>query len=170
MSQSLSKNLVHAIWHIKYNSPEILKEDRIELYQYLNTLFNKKGCTTLQINGVGNHVHVLFALSKTISLAKVMESVKAISSKWLKAKGNHYAGFAWQPGYGAFSVSESVCPKTKRYIARQEEHHQQVTAHDEYIQLLTKNNVPFDERYLFDSPNTQPLPKRAESPTYVNLG
>ena len=154
MAQSLSKILVHAVWHIKYNSPEILNEDRVELYQYLNNLFDKKGCATLQINGVGNHVYVLFALSKTISLAKVMESIKSISSKWLKTRGNHYTGFAWQPGYGAFSVSESVCPKTKRYIARQEEHHQQITPHDEYIQLLTKNNVPFNEQYLFDSPNT----------------
>ena len=87
-----------------------------------------------------------------MSLAKVMEYVKAVSSKWLKTKGDHYIGFAWQGGYGAFSVSESVCPKTKRYIARQEEHHRQITPHDEYIQLLTKNNVPFNEEYLFDTP------------------
>lgn len=152
MSQSLSKILVHAVWHIKYDSPEILKEDRIELYQYLDNLFKKIGCPPLQINGVGNHVHVLFTLSKNITLAKVMESVKSVSSKWLKTKGKHYIGFAWQRGYGAFSVSESVCPKTRRYIDRQEAHHQQITAKDEYIQLLTKNNVPFNEQYIFDTP------------------
>ena len=152
MSQSLSKILVHAVWHIKYDSPEILKEDRVELFRYLDNLFKKSGCATLQINGVGNHVHVLFALSKTMTLAKVMESVKSVSSKWLKTKGNHYIGFAWQQGYGAFSVSESVCPKTKRYIARQEKHHQKISSRNEYIQLLTKNNVPYNEQYLFDTP------------------
>ena len=152
MSQSLSKILVHAVWHIKYNSPEILKQDRTELYRYIDNLFKKSGCPALQINGVGNHVHVLFILSKTVTLAKVMESVKSVSSKWLKTKNRHYIGFAWQRGYGAFSVSESVCPKTKRYIARQEEHHRQTTTQNEYIQLLTKNNVPFNEQYLFDTP------------------
>ena len=81
-----------------------------------------------------------------------MESVKSVSSKWLKTKGNRYIGFAWQRGYGAFSVSESVSPKTRRYIAHQEEHHQQLTPKDEYIQLLIKNNVPFNEQYLFDTP------------------
>ena len=152
MSQSLSKILVHAVWHIKYDSPEILREDRVELFQYLDNLFKKLGCAALRINGIGNHVHVLFTLSKTMTLAKVMESVKSISSKWLKSKGNHYIGFAWQHGYGAFSVSDSVCPKTKRYIARQEEHHQKISSRNEYIQLLTKNNIPYNEQYLFDTP------------------
>ena len=156
MSQSLSKILVHAVWHIKYSSPEIRKEDRLELYQYMDNLFKKIGCPALQINGVGNHVHVLFILSKTKTLSKVMESVKAVTSKWLKTKGKHYTDFSWQRGYGAFSVSESVCPKTKQYIYRQESHHQQITTHDEYVQLLTKNNVPYNEQYLFDTPTSTP--------------
>ena len=87
----------------------------------MENLFKKLDCPPLQINGIGNHVHVLFTLSKNITLAKVMESVKSVSSKWIKTKSDHYIGFAWQRGYGAFSVS-------------------------------TKNNVPFNEQYLFDTP------------------
>jgi REP element-mobilizing transposase RayT len=76
--------------------------------------------------------------------------LKSHSSKWIKKKGLYYKNFSWQGGYGAFSVSESVSPIVKRYINRQEEHHKQITTKDEYIQLLTKNAVPFDEQYLFD--------------------
>ena len=150
MSHSLSKIIVHTVWHIKKSSPEIRKEDRVELFKYLNGTLEEKGCVPLRINGVGNHVHVLFILSRTLSIAKIMEILKSHSSKWIKKKGLYYKNFSWQGGYGAFSVSESVSPIAKRYIDRQEEHHKQITTKDEYIQLLTKNAVPFDEQYLFD--------------------
>ena len=150
MSQSLSKIIVHTVWHIKRHSPEIRKEDRTELFEYLNGILVEKGCVPLRINGVGNHVHVLFILSRTLSVAKIMEILKSHSTNWIKKKGPYYKNFSWQRGYGIFSVSESVSPIAKRYIDRQEEHHRQITAKDEYIQLLTKNKVPFNEQYLLD--------------------
>ena len=150
MSQSLSKIIIHAVWHIKKNSPEILKEDREELYRFINGTLEKNRCVPLRINGVGNHVHVLFILSRTLSIAKAMEILKSHSTNWIKRKGPHYKNFTWQSGYGAFSVSESVSPIAKRYIDHQEEHHQQTTAKSELIQLLTKNKVPFDEQFLLD--------------------
>ena len=97
------------------------------------------GCTPVCINGVGNHVHLLFALSKTHSIATVVEKVKTSSNKWLKNRGKYYDDFSWQKGYGAFSVSESVCPTAKRYIERQEQHHAQIDFQNEYLQLLQKN-------------------------------
>ncbi len=149
MSQSLSKILVHAVWHIKTTSPEIKKEDRYDLYGYMFGVLETIGCTPICINGVGNHVHLLFALSKTHSMATVVEKVKTSSNKWLKNRGKYYDDFSWQKGYGAFSVSESVCPTAKRYIERQEQHHAQIDFQNEYLQLLQKNNVPYDINHLF---------------------
>ncbi len=149
MSQSLSKILVHAVWHIKTTSPEIKKEDRYDLYGYMFGTLESNGCTPICVNGVGNHVHLLFALSKTHSIASVIEKVKTASNKWLKSRGKYYFDFAWQKGYGAFSVSESVSPVAKRYIERQEQHHEHKEFRDEYLQLLQKNNVPYDIDHLF---------------------
>ena len=149
MAQSLSKILVHAVWHIKTTSPEIKKDDRFDLYGYMFGVLNTIGCTPICINGVGNHVHLLFALSKTLSIASVVEKVKTSSNKWLKTRGKYYGNFSWQNGYGAFSVSESVCPVAKRYIERQEQHHAHTEFRDEYLQLLQKNNVAYDLNHLF---------------------
>ena len=149
MSQSLSKILVHAVWHIKTTSPEIKKEDRYDLYGYMFGVLETIGCTPICINGVGNHVHLLFALSKTHSIATVVEKVKTSSNKWLKNRGKYYDDFSWQKGYGVFSVSESVCPTAKRYIERQEQHHAQIDFQNEYLQLLQKNNVPYGINHLF---------------------
>jgi len=149
MAQSLSKILLHAVWHIKTTSPEIQKEDRDELYGYMFGVLETIGCTPICINGVGNHVHLLFALSKTLSIASVVEKVKTSSNKWLKSRGRYYCDFSWQNGYGVFSVSESVSPVTKRYIERQEQHHAQIDFHDEYLQLLQNNNIPYDINHLF---------------------
>ncbi|MBR5919789.1 MAG: transposase, partial [Bacteroidales bacterium] len=150
MSHSLSKIIIHAVWHIKKNSPEILKENRTELYQFISGTLEKNKCVPLRINGTGNHVHVLFILSRTLSIAKIMEILKSHSTNWIKRKGLHYKDFSWQGGYGTFSVSESVSPTAKRYIDHQEEHHRQITPKNELIQLLTKNKVPFDEQYILD--------------------
>ena len=150
MSQSLSKIIVHAVWHIKKNSPEIRKEDKTELFQFLNGTLIEKGCVPLRINGVGNHVHVLFILSRTLSISKIMEILKSHSTNWIKRKGLYYKYFSWQRGYGTFSVSESVSQIAKRYIDRQEEHHLQISAKNELIQLLIKNKVPFNEQYILD--------------------
>ena len=134
----------------KKNSPEILKENRTELYQFISGTLEKNKCVPLRINGTGNHVHVLFILSRTLSIAKIMEILKSHSTNWIKRKGLHYKDFSWQGGYGTFSVSESVSPTAKRYIDHQEEHHRQITPKNELIQLLTKNKVPFDEQYILD--------------------
>ena len=149
MSHSLSKIIVHTVWHIKKSSPEIRKEDRVELFKYLNGTLEEKGCVPLRINGVGNHVHVLFILSRTLSIAKIMEILKSHSSKWIKKKGLYYKNFSWQGGYGAFSVSESVIEKTVEYVKNQKEHHRKRTFQEEYKMFLQLYHIEYDEKYLF---------------------
>jgi REP element-mobilizing transposase RayT len=148
MSQSLSKIFVHAVWHIKTTSPQIQMEDRKNLYSYMGGILKQLECIPICINGTGNHVHMLFVLSKNYSLVKVMSTVKIASSRWLKTIGKHYKSFAWQLGYGAFSVSESIRERTINYIKNQEEHHKKRSFKDEYLQILKQYHIDFDIDYL----------------------
>jgi putative transposase len=99
------------------------------------------------VGGTGDHVHILCNLSRTQTVAKVIGEAKRNSSKWAKTKG---PDFSWQNGYGAFSVSRSQVDQVREYIAKQEEHHQEMTFQDELRTLLKKQGIAFDERYVWD--------------------
>ena len=149
MSQSLSKLYVHAVFHIKYNSPKIRRQDKDELYAYMGAIIKDNQSVPIIINGVENHVHILFVLSKNVALAKIMEEIKRHSSRWIKTKGNYYSQFAWQGGYGGFSVSPSLHDKTKEYIRNQEVHHRKKVFKEEYLMFLKEYGIEYDERYLW---------------------
>jgi len=100
------------------------------------------------INGPSDHVHLLFVLPTTLSLADMMEKLKANSSKWAKANSPHGSLFAWQEGYTAFSVSQSNLERVREYIAHQEEHHRKLTYQEEVLALLKKHGVEFDPRFV----------------------
>jgi hypothetical protein len=85
-----------------------------------------------------------------MAISKLIEEIKTSSSKWIKTKGDDYTGFAWQNGYGAFSVGQSQLPDLKHYIANQRAHHRRVLFQDEYRQILAKYDVEYDERYVWD--------------------
>ncbi len=149
MSQSLSKIYVHAVWHIKTTSVTILEETDEELYAYLGGCLRGLECLPIIINGVANHVHLLFVLSKSHSIADVIHDVKINSSKWIKTQSPYYRTFAWQTGYGAFSVSEAAKERVKRYIKNQKEHHRQKTFEEEYIRILQQNHIEYKDEYIF---------------------
>ncbi len=150
MSQSLSKLFVHIVFHIKNNSMEINKEDRPDLYAYMGTIIKDNNSIPILINGIGDHVHILCVQSKNIAMAKLVEEIKRHSSRWIKTKNpERYAGFAWQGGYGAFSVSPSLHEKTKNYIKNQEIHHSENTFKEEYVWLLQAYGIDYKEEYLW---------------------
>ncbi|MGM0573455.1 MAG: transposase [Bacteroidota bacterium] len=101
------------------------------------------------INGTHDHVHILCVLSKTISLAKLIEEIKRHSSRWIKTPGDHYQGFAWQGGYAAFSVSQSIHDKTREYIRNQEERHKKITFREELLLFLNEYGIDHNEKYLW---------------------
>ena len=150
MSQSLSRLYIHAVFHKKYNSPIIRKEEQAELYSYMGGILKVNNCIPIVINGIENHVHILFIMSKNIALAKIMEEVKKNSSRWIKTKSKFYSNFAWQGGYGGFSVSPSIHDRTKNYIINQEEHHRKISFQEEYLNSLKEYNIDYDERYLWN--------------------
>src|SRR5690606_2825164 len=110
------------------------------------------GSQTIIINGTEDHVHGLISLKPDFSVSDVMKNAKAKSSKWFNESGYLDSRFEWQAGFGAFSYSRSQLPNVKRYIQNQEEHHKKMTFLEEYVQLLKKFDVAYDERYIFKAP------------------
>ena len=149
MAQSLTKIIVHAVFCTKNREPLLTTAVRNDLFAYIVGILNSLDCITLAINGTEDHVHGLIVMSKTISLSKMMEEMKGGSSRWLNSHVATKGRFAWQAGYGAFSVSESQIPRVINYIEGQEEHHRKTTFQDELLVLLKKHQIEFDERYLW---------------------
>ncbi|HZS48546.1 MAG TPA: IS200/IS605 family transposase [Blastocatellia bacterium] len=150
MPQSLSAALMHLVFSTKLREPWIFPEIEQELYAYLAEVF--KGCKSpsLSIGGDKDHIHALFSLARTWTIADVVEEVKKRSSKWMKTKDESLKNFHWQGGYGVFSIGESNVPALKRYIANQKDHHKRTSYQDEFRSLLRKYKVSYDERYVWD--------------------
>lgn len=150
MPQSLSSILVHLVFSTKNREPFITPAIETELHPYMATIFREYNSPSLIIGGTGDHIHALFALGRTITVADLVEEVKTGSSKWIKTKGSEFRNFHWQKGYGAFSVGQSNVEEVKRYIRNQKEHHRRITFEDEYRNFLNQYKVQFDERYAWD--------------------
>jgi putative transposase len=150
MPQSLSSILIHLVFSTKNREPFITADIESDLHDYLGGIFRRCECPSLLIGGTADHIHALFVLSRTKTVASVVEGVKVGSSKWIKTKGEAFQSFQWQTGYGAFSVSQSGLEKVRSYIANQQQHHYQISFQDEYRLLCEKYGVAIDERYVWD--------------------
>ncbi len=150
MPQSLSRILVHLIFSTKNRERFLTPEICDELHPYLAVVLREDGCPSLRVGGVEDHVHLLFGLSRTRTVAQVVETVKTSSSKWIKTKGSAFAEFHWQAGYGAFSVGQSNVAAVTRYIQDQEKHHRTTTFQEEFRRFLKLYQVPYDEDYVWD--------------------
>ena len=149
MAQSLSKIFLHIVFHVKCTSPTIDEEHWERVHSYIGELINTTGCQTLQVGGVANHIHAVCFLSRNENVAHLVEEMKRNSSRWIKTLSPKYKNFAWQGGYGVFSISQSVVDKTIRYVQNQKLHHAKKTFQTEYIQFLKLYNVEYDEKYVF---------------------
>jgi REP element-mobilizing transposase RayT len=148
VAQTLGNVVVHLIFSTKERKPLIAPEIRSSLFAYLGGIIRELRGTALIVNGTSDHVHMLIRIRPAHSIAEVARIVKANSSGWIR-KGGH-TEFAWQSGYGVFSVSESSIPAATKYIAHQEEHHTKHSFQEEFVAFLKKNNVAYDERYIWD--------------------
>ncbi len=149
MAQSLAKNTIHLVFSTKDRRPWLKEAARPRVFAYLAGVFNEWESPAIIVGGHDDHVHALFVLSKNHALKKVVEEVKKGSSKWVKSLGRGFVGFAWQSGYGAFSVSESKVPEAKQYIECQAEHHRRMSFKDELTELFTRNGIAFDPRHVW---------------------
>ena len=150
MSQSLANIVVHLVFSTKGRRQLLRDEERGELHAYINGILKNLQSPLIEINSVRDHIHILFAQSKNHAPAKIVEELKSASSRWLKEQHASYADFAWQTGYGEFSVSPIHVEAVREYIRQQPEHHRQEDFQTEYRRFCEKNGRPLDERYAWD--------------------
>jgi len=150
MPQSLSYLLTHIVFSTKDRAPVLDATVRPALHAYLATVARNVECECFRVGGVTDHVHLAVRLSRTITMAQLIEELKTSSSKWLKTQSPALATFAWQRGYGAFSVGPSDLNALLHYIDTQERHHKTRTFQDEYRAFLSKYGMEYDERYVWD--------------------
>ena len=146
MAHTYTNLLTHALFSTKDRQPLIRTDMKSDLYAYMGGIITNLRGKPVLINGPNDHVHLLFVLPASLSLADLMEKLKANSSKWANERSPGRA-FSWQTGYTAFSVSQSKLSEVKAYISQQEEHHRKLTYQEEVVAQLKKHGVEFDPRF-----------------------
>lgn len=140
---------IQAVFAVQNRLGLIQKSWKDELYKYITGIIQNKGHKLIIINGMPDHIHILFGLRPVQSLSDLMQDVKGDSSKWINQKGFVKGRFSWQEGYGAFSYSKNSLSHVINYIQNQEEHHRQISFMEEYKNLLDEFEVTYDTRFLF---------------------
>ena len=150
MPQSLSLIVIHLIFSTKDRVPALNGVVRPALHAYLATVARNAGCECYRVGGTADHVHLAVRLSRTRTVADLVEELKTASSKWLKEQPSGLRGFSWQRGYGVFSVGPADLEALCGYIDSQEEHHRTRTYQEEVRAFLRKYGVAYDEAYVWD--------------------
>lgn len=154
MSQSLSNIIVHLVFSTKDRRPHLNDQTiREQMHAELGgTSKTSKtlSCPPIIVGGVEDHIHLLARQSRTIALSDWVKELKRVTSIWVKDKSPKFETFAWQCGYGAFSVSQSQLSKVIEYIQQQEEHHRKMDFKTEFREFLARHEIEFDERYVWD--------------------
>ena len=145
MPHTISKNYVHVIFSTKDRRKTITKELQPRLWAYLSGIAKNHDMTIVALGGTEDHLHILFHLPPKLALAKAVLLLKSNSSKWMNEAGTD---FAWQEGYGAFSVSTSNLDSVVRYIRNQEKHHRKLTFEEEFRAILQRHGMEYDPRDL----------------------
>ena len=149
MSHSYTSFLVHCVFSTKYRQKLITPKIRDRLWAYLGGIARENKMKALAVGGVEDHVHVLLSLPSTMSIAKAVQLLKGGSSKWVHDTFPDMQEFAWQEGYGAFSIGVSGMNETISYIDNQAAHHRTKSFEEEFVAFLKRNELVFDSRYVF---------------------
>ena len=146
MSHIYTKNHLHVVFSTKERRKSIPNEVQPELWSYMAGICKNHKMVPVAVNGIENHVHLLFHLPSTLTLAKAINLIKVNSSNWMN---KNVRNFNWQEGYGSFGVSESNLGRVAQYIRNQKIHHKRMTFEDEFLALLKKHKIEFDPKYVF---------------------
>jgi len=151
MPQSLAKILVHTVFSTKERRPFLRDRGlREELHRYIGGILSNLNCQPIVIGGIEDRVHLLCALSRTCEASEMVKETKRGSSLWIKTTTPELRDFAWQSGYGIFSIGFSQIEPVRGYILGQEDHHRKISFQDDFRQLLTKYQIEFDESHVWD--------------------
>lgn len=140
--------IYHIVFSTKNREFTLTKNNRYLLYKYISGLLENKKCHLYQINGIEDHLHIVTHIHPTVSLSSLIKDIKLSSSKFIKEQElfNKFSG--WQEGYGAFTFNKKDINKLIEYVKNQETHHYQKTFKEEYVKLLSENEIVFDDKYL----------------------
>ena len=150
MANTYTKIYIQVVFAVKFRKNFIGKEWKEELYKYICGTVNGKKQKVYAINGVSDHIHILLSMKPDIALSDLVRDIKTSSTNWINTKNFVPEKFRWQEGFGAFSYSESHLDRVIRYINNQEKHHEKKSFKDEYLGLLNRFNVEYDEKYIFE--------------------
>ena len=142
--------LYHLVFSTKQRKPMISDTLAADLYPYLGGAVRGEGGILLEVGGMPDHIHLLVKLKPTIAISDFLRQLKANSSKWINEEKFKIHKFGWQDGYGAFTVSRSQVEHVARYIREQKEHHAKQDFKTEYVELLNRHEVDYEEQYLWD--------------------
>ncbi len=149
MANTYTQIHIQTVFAVQNKQSLIHPKWKKELYNYIIAIIQNRDNKVLQINGMPDHVHILFGMRSKECLADLMQQVKQSSSKWINDRRLVNGKFSWQSGFGGFSYSKSQLPMVINYIEKQEEHHKVKTFKEEYLELLKEFEVEFDARYIF---------------------
>ena len=148
MGHSYCSSLYHCIFSTKERRKSITPEVRDRLWAYMGGVAREHGMTALAVGGTDDHAHLLVVIPATLAVATAMREIKSGSTRWMH-ETCAMPSFAWQEGYGAFSIGHSQIEATVRYIARQEEHHRKRDFQAEFVAILKKHRMEYDLRYVW---------------------
>ena len=150
MARSFHQNIAHIIFSTKNRQALITSDLEDDLHSYLGGIIRKLDGTALKINGTSDHVHILAKTPKTIADAEFMGKLKSNSTTWVKSNFKGAGSFAWQEGYGWFSVSRSNMDQVTAYIEGQKEHHRTTTFKEEFLAFLERHEIEYDGRFVWE--------------------
>ena len=149
MANTYTQIHIHAVFAVQNRACVINNTWQDELYMYISGIVRKNNHKLLIINGMPDHIHMLFGLRPAQSLSDLMQDIKGSSSTWINEKGFVQGEFSWQGGYGAFSYAKSDLVRVIRYIENQQQHHKKKKFIDEYKSLLQEFEIDYDDKYIF---------------------
>ncbi len=149
MANTYTQIHIQAVFTVQDRDSIILKNWKDDLYKYITGIIQNNKHKLLAINGMPDHIHILFGLRPSQSLSDLMQDIKGSSSKWINEKRFVRGKFSWQEGYGAFSYAKTDLPNIIRYIQHQQKHHKRKTFLEEYMDLLKEFCIEYDDRFVF---------------------
>jgi putative transposase len=149
MAHTYARLYIHAVWSTKDRRSLITPSLQAKLYPYIGGIARKQNFTTVAVGGVEDHIHILLALPSSLAVAKAIQLLKGNSAKWVNETVAVPGGFAWQEGYGAFTIGVSQVERTVAYIEGQAEHHRKQTFQEEFVQFLQTHGIEYDPRYIW---------------------
>jgi putative transposase len=149
MANTYTQIHIHAVFTVQNRECLISNSWKDELFKYISGIVLNNKHKLIAINGMPDHIHILFGFRPSQSLSDLMQDVKGNSSKWINEKKYLKGRFSWQEGYGAFSYSKNDLPKVVDYINNQTLHHKRKTFSEEYIEILKEFKIDYDDKYVF---------------------